>query len=463
MHIAETLLNGPRGRRLCLSYLIELAPDIRSAVVWTSHRLDPHPGTIIRFSTDGSSVDNAEPDPTYTEADIAALIRQADLTPQTPDAVRTAVRDALRDSIDSARYWQEPDGADVLAALPDVRQALARVAEHIAAALPDPIAPAASDQWAIQWVHPNESTPIPQHPSALLAAWTREQREAERRASADRRTDPTAGYSGEWWSIPTDLLGTRPRQLDALEFVEDAFTWDVATAVPVHGTGRILEIDTADAWANLCRRFPMEVTASRRHDWYRVTGRDGRWLIPDWERVAEEWDAVHLTTLAYLTAATRLIIIDDEYATVIGGWAPDATIWLGDTAGERDEPREEWTRAPDDTAWTRMPHLAPPPGAGAVDPDLPQQGDVATRTSAYVRRVSTPEPTPQSATAVWYFVGATFIFAMPNLLFGDLAWWARIAFIALGFVVMIAGFFQLRRELAAKRQGTDPGEAEPPR
>ncbi|MNL69614.1 hypothetical protein D3C87_1944960 [compost metagenome] len=96
----------------------------------------------------------------------------------------------------------------------------------------------------------------------------------------------------------------------------------------------------------------MEVTASRRHDWFRVTGRDGRWLIPDWERVAQRWDAVHLTTLGYLSSATMLIDIDSEYATVIAGWGPDSTIWLTDAAREWSEPRQQWNRLDHENSWT---------------------------------------------------------------------------------------------------------------
>ncbi|MCD2499823.1 hypothetical protein [Microbacterium nymphoidis] len=53
-------------------------------------------------------------------------------------------------------------------------------------------------------------------------------------------------------------------------------------------------------------------------------------------------------------------------------------------------------------------------------------------------------------TSVWYFVGAVFIFAVPNLVFRDIELWARIGVIALGFAVMAAGFVQLRREITAK-------------
>ena len=67
----------------------------------------------------------------------------------------------------------------------------------------------------------------------------------------------------------------------------------------------------------------------------------------------------------------------------------------------------------------------------------------------------------QTSSSLWYFIGATFIFAMPNLMFGDLAWWARLALLALGLAVMAAGFVQLRREMRAKR-GTPAVEGDAP-
>lgn len=68
------------------------------------------------------------------------------------------------------------------------------------------------------------------------------------------------------------------------------------------------------------------------------------------------------------------------------------------------------------------------------------------------------ENNQQTSTALWYFVGGTFCFALPTTLFQGLPWWARIAFAVVGFVVLIAGFVQLNREMAAKRRadtGTD--------
>jgi hypothetical protein len=244
------------------------------------------------------------------------------------------VQAALARSVDAARYWQEPDGEDVLADLPIVTAALLPIAEQVLA-LPDIQwfwQPRRVEQWAIDWRSSNGPAPLPKNPRQTLTEWGREERAGEVRAARERPRDPRANVSGTWWSIPHGLLHTVGQVPAALSLVEDALGWEQATTVPVRGAGRTLEIGTADDWISLCRSFPLEVTASRRHDWFRVTGRHGRWVIPDWEQVAGEWDAVHLSVLGYLTGATRPLTVDAETATVIAGWAPDSTIWLTDVA-----------------------------------------------------------------------------------------------------------------------------------
>jgi hypothetical protein len=39
-------------------------------------------------------------------------------------------------------------------------------------------------------------------------------------------------------------------------------------------------------WAELVGRYPIDVSRSRRHDWWRATGWAGRWLVPDFAAVA---------------------------------------------------------------------------------------------------------------------------------------------------------------------------------
>ena len=351
---AAALLAGPRGRRLCLEYAMAANPVLWEVMFWLAHDAAPEGSTLLTFSDgdgDGSASAGEHIPPDFTVADATALIAATDV-----HAIDDAqVRAALRASVDAAMYWQPPDGRDVVCAMPEIRAALVPLAEAL---LASPVgatwsAGYADAQWAARWQTGSETALLPTDATALLAAWSQAQREDEARAARDRPRDPRAMWSGAWWSAPSALLSTRRHAADALELVEDDAGLDVATVVLIRGGGgvRALEIASALDWAELCRAFPLEVTASRRHDWFRVTGRDGRWLIPDWPRVALSGDAVHLTTFAYLCAATTLIEIDDEYASVIGGWGPDATLWLTDTARESSEPRQHWVRPEGSGDW----------------------------------------------------------------------------------------------------------------
>lgn len=337
MDITEELLRGARGRGLCLEYARRVDEAIAAAPF-----TDVYEATIHARADEPSAAASAA-------AELIARTRNAPFSWQ-------ALRRSLGDTVDRASYWQEPDPEDVLAALPAVRESLVTVARRLAEEVPDLTAPAASEQYAVEWpapedIPPPESPPWGEDPAVDLARWTAAQRLEEETAKRERPSDPHARWSGTWWSVPPQLLETRRRALDALEFVEDSLGWETASVVPVRGTGRILEIDSADAWAALCREYPMEVTASRRHDWFRVTGRAGPWLIPDWERVAGRWDAVHLTLLAYLSSAGRTIDIDGEYATVIAGWGPDSTIWLADVARADTAQRSAWRSLADGRTW----------------------------------------------------------------------------------------------------------------
>lgn len=344
------MLAGPRGRRLCLEYVMDIDPELRHLMFWLAHQFAPEHSVLLTFSDDSGGT--GEPSaPNFTVADAIALIEAVNLR----EIDNTAVRASLRATVDAAMYWQAPDGQDVVCALPEMRAALAPAAEALLAT-PNGTnwqAGRTGEQWAVDWRAAEDAAPLPSNPMALLTTWDRSQREEEARAALERPRDPQARWSGTWWSAPGAALSTRGHVADILELVEDDAGLEVATVIPVRGSGRVLELTSARDWADLCRAFPLEVTASRRHDWFRVTGRDGRWLIPEWSRVALEWDAVHLTTFAYLCAATTLIEIDAEYASVIGGWGPDATLWLSDTVRESDEPRQHWVRPSGGDEWTR--------------------------------------------------------------------------------------------------------------
>ncbi|MEO7261550.1 MAG: hypothetical protein ABI047_09900 [Jatrophihabitantaceae bacterium] len=167
--------------------------------------------------------------------------------------------------------------------------------------------------------------------------------------------------SGAWWSAPIAHPGVstarsigQPPLPVGLVFVEDSFGWTAAAswqAMPTRDV-RVLELDAPEHWMDVVRRYPLEVTATtKRGDWWRTTGRDGSWAMPDWTSVAEDWDAVHLSVAGYLTTAGRALAVAEDTATVLAGWPPDATFWLADVLRVAGGPTP-WRRDRDTNAWT---------------------------------------------------------------------------------------------------------------
>jgi hypothetical protein len=116
----------------------------------------------------------------------------------------------------------------------------------------------------------------------------------------------------------------------------------------------VLELAAPADWAALAQRHPLEVTASRRHDWWRITGWEGAWVVPDWAAVAEEADAVHLGVDGYLATAGRALPVDVPGAgparTLLAGFDPGATWWLTDALAGLGEPTD-WRRDDSGTTW----------------------------------------------------------------------------------------------------------------
>ncbi len=342
---ADALLAGPRGRRLLLAFALEAerllgleedGESLRYAVVLAAHHLESgRESWRVVYGPDTDDVWR----PVITPDEVAHRLSQVPLHEVTP----TRLRSALADAVDAARYWQEPDGEDDLTATEPMRRELQRVAEHIA---PSPhshwwsTTPAATDQWAVwTWGDDRPDDPSIPKPSQAerLHIWRDDTLEREKRAARERPADPTAMWSDEWWSTPPTNSSTRllPDGTPAgLWFVEDSMGWKraVIRSVSIPPGARVYEVDGPQAWADLCRRFPIEATAQKRHDWYQTTGHSGRWVVPDWTRIADQYDGVHLTVTGYLAAAGTAIDVDDNTASVIAGWAPDETYWLTDTA-----------------------------------------------------------------------------------------------------------------------------------
>lgn len=183
----------------------------------------------------------------------------------------------------------------------------------------------------------------------------------DERSAHDRPEDPAASYSGHWWSspahsrLPVTTRGLRGLGAVGLALVEDGLGWQSARCWPVAPAdgARVYEVCSPGQWAELVDRYPLDVSKSRRHDWWRATGRAGRWLIPDYAAAAADWDAVHVSVAGYLTTAGIAIPAGDGACTMLAGWDPDATWWLNDVLSLTSPP-EDWRE--DDQApfgWTR--------------------------------------------------------------------------------------------------------------
>lgn len=359
----DDLMVGPRGRRLCLEIAATLAratgtdqgDEYLSATLSCAYQLDPGAGTSRMMWRISAGEPDVAAEQSTTPAEVARLLDALPLDGLDADVLLVA----LQAVVDSARYWQEPDGEDLLAAVSPVRTSLVRIAASVA-----------SSELVAWWATPVERTaqasvvfddpqaqPSDEGTDVMLARWRERTVEEEVRAHRDRPADPRANFSGTWWSTPPRALTRTTRRLGrhgpvGLRLVEDAWSWKEASvqAIAVPAAANVYEVDRAWAWSELCRRFPLEVTASRRHDWFRTTGATDRWVVPDWVGVAEQLDAVHVTTAGYLSTAGRRVAVERDTSSVMAGWNPDETYWLNDRPAPSGS-QERWRRS-DDAWWT---------------------------------------------------------------------------------------------------------------
>jgi hypothetical protein len=292
--------------------------------------------------------------------DVRAALAITDLTGLTECG---RLHEALLAAVDSARYWQEPDDVDQVLTDDAVADMLLPVAGAVTAA------PAAGwwaeplcrdDQPAVAWEFTDP--PLTTGTHGRLVQWRTDTLIDDERAARERPRDPTAAWGGHWWSTPAGqrlVVTTRTRPALAADgfapvgllLVEDEMGWRTARSWPVHPPADVgvLELTRPADWVALVARYPLAVTASRRHDWWRTTGWDGEWLVPDWTAVAEDYDGVHLTVDGYLSTAGRALSVPGTDArTLLGGWDPDAIWWLTDVLPGLGEPTD-WHRRDDES------------------------------------------------------------------------------------------------------------------
>lgn len=320
----DWLLEGPRGRRLCLEYVRAVAdPEVGAEVIRASWRLESGPMVALSSSSGGA----VEMPPALAPAALAAVV-DSDETWRVSDPAQ--VTSALRMAVDTARYWQPPDGSDLLAADGALRPTIQEAAQLILSAAPPWWTEDASDaQWMIRFG--DDAWASTDVTKAVRDACT-QRALFERRAANDpqQHGDVDDAWSGFWWSNPRAPWSTRA--VDGvpvgLTLVEDSLGWNEARTAPFPLAGRVCEIRRPQDWADLVHSHPQPARWSLRGDWGRTTASDLDWVLPDWAAIAADYEGVHVTTLAYLRTAGHALPLGDGTFTVLAGWAPDATYWL---------------------------------------------------------------------------------------------------------------------------------------
>jgi hypothetical protein len=330
--VPEDLLAGPRGRHACFEVVTPYDAN---------GRLEQSPAWHELMWGSG------RPDPAQLAAELTSLVAAADLDAIAATTGETGLLGPVAEAVGWAMYWQPSHDWERPLMTDEIAVALEPVARAVTAApatrwWSGPFDPARQQYAQFLDEQDEMSFPPPELTGAAgkLSSW-RAKTEADEHRAARLPSDPAANYSGYWWSTPAlSGLVTTTRSVPGLGalrlgLVEDSMGWPAAMCWPLApGPGaRIFEIGGPEDWTSLVERYPLEVTKARWHDWFKVTGRAGTWLIPDYQAVAADYDGVHLTVGGYLTAAGRALPVSKAAATMLAGWDPDLTYWLGDVLG----------------------------------------------------------------------------------------------------------------------------------
>jgi len=335
---AAGLVAGPRGRALCAA---AIGLDSHVLLRALANPLSASARELIEWGNVGQP---GWPPPGWAELDrhvtgsaggvvavIGRRLADSDLAGLGAATDAVALLGALSDAVSGWAFSDDQiqaavvlgDGADAL--LP-VADALAR--SPGAAWWWEP-SPPGGHRWVAWSYQPQGPPPLGQAAEALRT-WDDNEASAEARSVDMVPFPPTATgphYSGIWWSAPraAGILGTTRAVAEipaaALALSEDEGGYEAAEVwdIRVDPSVEVYEIDSPDAWCALVDNWPREVTLSRRHDWWRWTGSEGPWLLPDWTRVAEHYDGVHLSVAAHLQASYRALPVGQGAYTCLAG------------------------------------------------------------------------------------------------------------------------------------------------
>ncbi len=275
-------------------------------------------------------------------------------------------------------WWESPDDSRPAA----VEAAVDLVGEMTFGRLAQR-AVAAADRIAGPWM---PSAPTDLSNAYRLASAHRPIADAIVERFADRLRAPFDGEAQEWWSTaPRDVTGawevrpwdhdevyccgefsfgglftvTRPADELHLELIE---MWELYPrpigrwALPLRMDARVHEIHGVDDWIHLVEAYPRRPVVG--HSGWELPGpnqhlaeiagielasggraaRNGVTIaMPDWERVATDFDGVHLSWMGMLATeghVTEVPALGAGTATMLRYWRSERTLWLRDVFGE---------------------------------------------------------------------------------------------------------------------------------
>lgn len=140
--------------------------------------------------------------------------------------------------------------------------------------------------------------------------------------------------SGPWLEAPSvAAFGVEDNALQPWPEGSADLQW---RPIKVESELRVYEVDSAQAWSDLVEMYPnlfVDGSQSAQGSYGLAHWFAGhRFYEPYWPRVAQDFDVVHLTQLAYVESAYSPLPVFDGFTT-ISGWGPDVAMWLRNPSG----------------------------------------------------------------------------------------------------------------------------------
>jgi len=123
--------------------------------------------------------------------------------------------------------------------------------------------------------------------------------------------------------------------------------------LPARADARMWRIDRSQDWVDLVARYPRP--AAGPHSGWELPGPNqhrrelgpllrlpcqnaartvaSRHVLPDWERVRQDYDGVHLSWAGFITTEGRVSELPDGSVTMLRHWASERTLWFADVFG----------------------------------------------------------------------------------------------------------------------------------